>query len=557
MAKNPRRYEILALLGLAFLVPTGSIAAEEANPRAVPTFECLGLYWTAPGGGESVACEARYRKAGQQAWHEALPLWFDSRNGEYRGSIVHLRPGTAFEVALSLKGTQQKVSLSARTWSDAFPVAATVTLPVHSDRPLTMDRSGKPDGYILYTHPEGAKTSTIDLAGQGAQCAEVKASYVILRGLTLKNPAVHGIRLLDGAHDVVIEECDISGWGRIAEDGWGRDYDGAIYSTSHSLARVVVQRNYIHHPRSNSNNWTQSRPRPGKREPTHPEGPQAVVFFDSDGSHVIRYNTIESDDQHQYNDVLGAGANFGPKGFPHRDSDIYGNLLSHCWDDAIESEGGNCNVRIWGNYLCDSLVSIACASVTVGPLYVWRNVGATTRMAPAPPTDRLAHGALLKTSDKNGGGKVYVFHNTILQPPAPDGKNTLGSQVGLGWGGPLTNVTSRNNILHVIDRGKAIVDRNRDPRNDCDYDLYNGRVDDPDRHQRHGIRGVPIYDPRNKVEREKGEFALAKTSPGCDAGVRIANFNDGFTGTAPDLGAHEAGTPPMEFGRRAYLSGSR
>jgi len=26
------------------------------------------------------------------------------------------------------------------------------------------------------------------------------------------------------------------------------------------------------------------------------------------------------------------------------------------------------------------------------------------------------------------------------------------------------------------------------------------------------------------------------------------NHNDGFTGAAPDMGAHEAGTPPMQFG---------
>jgi hypothetical protein len=41
------------------------------------------LYWTAPGGGETVTCEARYRQAGEPTWHEALPLWFDPRNGAW------------------------------------------------------------------------------------------------------------------------------------------------------------------------------------------------------------------------------------------------------------------------------------------------------------------------------------------------------------------------------------------------------------------------------------------------------------------------------------------
>jgi len=126
---------------------------------------------------------------------------------------------------------------------------------------------------------------------------------------------VHAILLEAGVHDVVIENCDISGWGRIAEDGWGRDYDAAIYSKDPSVKRIIVQRNRIHHPRSNSNNWQQARPGPGKTEPSHPEGPQAVCLWDSEGNDVIRYNTVFSDDNHQYNDIFGAGHNFSTRGF--------------------------------------------------------------------------------------------------------------------------------------------------------------------------------------------------------------------------------------------------
>jgi len=45
---------------------------------------------------------------------------------------------------------------------------------------------------------------------------------------------------------------------------------------------------------------------------------------------------------------------------------------------------------------------------------------------------------------------------------------------------------------------------------------------------------------------------LAKGSPGHDAGLRILNFNDNFTDAAPDMGAHEAATAPMQFGIDAY-----
>ena len=77
-------------------------------------------------------------------------------------------------------------------------------------RTLTVDQSGTPGGYILYTHRAGAPTATIDAADKADQCVEVRASHVILRGLTLRGPRIHGIVLGPGAHDVVIERCDIS-----------------------------------------------------------------------------------------------------------------------------------------------------------------------------------------------------------------------------------------------------------------------------------------------------------------------------------------------------------
>ena len=64
-----------------------------------------------------------------------------------------------------------------------------------------------------------------------------------------------------------------------------------------------------------------------------------------------------------------------------------------------------------------------------------------------------------------GGGKIYVLHNTMLQPPPPEGQErTLGGSPGLGHGGPMLNTASRNNILHVSgDWSDSINDRDHDP----------------------------------------------------------------------------------------------
>jgi len=66
-----------------------------------------------------------------------------------------------------------------------------------------------------------------------------------------------------------------------------------------------------------------------------------------------------------------------------------------------------------------------------------------------------------------------------------------------------------------------------------------------------GLVGTPIYAPGHGWTNEAGgNYQLDSTSPGYNRGVRIPNFNDAFSGSAPDMGAHESGTPAMKFGRQ-------
>jgi hypothetical protein len=119
----------------------------------------------------------------------------------------------------------------------------------------------------------------------------------------------------------------------------------------------------------------------------------------------------------------------------------------------------------------------------------------------------------------------------------------------------MTNVTSRNNILHVT--RQTFADRTRDPQNDFDYDLFSAPFRAADGQEKHGLRGVPQFVSGYGITNGQGVFALSAGSPGFDAGAVIPNFNDGFSGAGPDLGAHEAGSTPMEFGVDAYRSDSR
>ena len=183
---------------------------------------------------------------------------------------------------------------------------------------LIVDQSGTAAGYVLYTHRAGAATATIDAANKADQCVEVKASYVILRGLTSGRRGFT-VSCWQGAHDVVIEGCDISGWG-IDKNGWGMDYDSAIYSKYRPLTRMIIQR-HRHHPRSNANCWLEFR-EGGERY--HPRAP-GNLLLQSAGNHVFRYNDFMTDDRHYGNDIFGGGANRSLRSLPGADSDVYGN----------------------------------------------------------------------------------------------------------------------------------------------------------------------------------------------------------------------------------------
>ena len=107
-------------------MPTGGA------PFAIPTFHCLGLYWSPPGGAADKEVLVRYRRQDASQWKEALPMRYnpipntDEDLTDYRGSIVHLTPASTYEVQLTLSGTSTTATLTASTWSEDFPVGETV-----------------------------------------------------------------------------------------------------------------------------------------------------------------------------------------------------------------------------------------------------------------------------------------------------------------------------------------------------------------------------------------------------------------------------------------------
>lgn len=224
---------------------------------------------------------------------------------------------------------------------------------------------------------------------------------------------------------------------------------------------------------------------------------------------------------------------------------------------------------------------IATAPVSVGPAYIFRNVFSASHWTPypggdsdallepghfkdkgRPPTLNRGNFAKLGEMPKGGSGRQYWLHNTVLQPAPPPGKKfSLGAKGGInvtGHTGRISELVSLNNILHIVEDQSASIYAGTVPEksNTFDFDLYNGKLQMvPAGSEAEGIHTVPPYAPGHGPEGGRhGKYQLAPGSPGYDEGKCIPNFNDDFHGHAPDIGAHEGGSPPMKFGEQAESS---
>ncbi len=521
--------------------------AADAKAWGVATFESIGLYYNRPA--EAKACTVRYRAAGAAEWREGYPLVYDAREHQYRGSLVQLQADTAYEIQLEAGG--RRVEFHARTRSGVFPIGKTTFVPGGTlDQTLRITEGGTAEAWHLVTPAAGTKVVS-DVFNLSDYNIVVEAEYVIVRGFELRNAAVHGVLIRKGVQNVVVEDCHITGWGRMGGARvWGITVgsDSAIYG-EREAGHLVAQRNLIEYPRSGANDW----------ESGHPDGPQGISLVNSRGGNVIRYNTIRSTEDHGYNDGIGGGENFSFQGSPNRDSDIYGNIISNCWDDCIESEGANMNVRIWSNYIHHTFTHIATAATSMGPLYIFRNVFGESRITHQDPSGGTMIKTGMKWVDVNGEkvslglGYRFIFQNTALQP-----KGAL----DVFSGHELHNAVMRNNIFYA--RGQRSPGDSGPPRNDFKNDLTGGYLGGgfvksmflPSEGLEWFLAPAMNKIEWGRIESVKNGKKVAITdpmnpvpNPALDRGVRLPGFNDDFAGKAPDIGAFETGRPALRFGR--------
>lgn len=501
----------------------------------VTTFENISYYLDV--GQDDYTFYAYYREKGSEEWKKAYAPHYDDKLGQVRGSISGLKESGVYEVRVEVYKDGQKVKESqteCTMWSDNPPIAKEYKLsdiynPEENNGTLNLDfLKGSPDGWIKIKGVEGDRDV---IANNNAHVAVLisNAEYVILENLNIQGAYYHGVLITNGSHDIRLTNCEISNFGGytvMKDDGYYALYDrnAQIYGIKlHYVANVVVERCYIHDPRTQSSHWGY----------VHPQGSQGIMVRSAGGT-VLRYNDIVGSNEHRWDDAIGSTYNDLKTTGPSKDSDYYGNFLIYSNDDTVELDGGQMNVRFYNNRVEGSYCGISTAPIMAGPVYIFRNL--ILNLGDQRGT--------ANTATKNGGGyqslfaysRSYNFHNTIY---------TTGQGLkGVGFSSlPMRDIlwaTTRNNV--IVTSKEGIYDQHTLLENDFDYDLL-AHID--------GTPGSGLYAEGNEknglfknpefVSAANGLYSLTEKSAGVDNGCVIDNFSDGYVGKAPDMGAFEYG----------------
>jgi len=552
--------------------------------RTVSTYESISIELIAPPpttsarAGQSGGCRLRYRRSGLTAWQSGLDLPYDSgkRNGvqafpaQYRGAALLLEPGTIYEISL-IHDDGSEFSFSARTRIDVgrLAIARTVTLPDRS-APLTVTDGGSVSGYLVYEAASG-KRATFDARRAGDYCLALDAGerpvrFVIFRNIRFTGALRHSVLLgstergnAEVVGDIIFDNCEFDDWSSPGSPGcvYAENLHSGIYSASTALENVTVQACHFHDPAFGANSWY---PDEGVActGTNHPEGPQCISFKKSVGGHVIRYNTFEAGRGVRFNDSMGETGNFSDAGFPAANCDIYGNIVRGVNDDGMEIEGRDQNIRIWNNLFDDCFHGIAMAPAYRGPIYVWGNVGLTSRSGRtrARGQNFLKWRRLSGTTDWSGA-HVYIFNNTLL-PPA---EGSRGFKQLYGEASPEESIRNWhvwNNLVHNDQEpGRPEVafedpsGLNNDIRNNVfglGWSTPNERTVPTGNVNARPRYAVYKWDPKRGV----GTFILAP-GPGSQGGIPVP----GVFSERPDCGAHQhSHAQPVGYGHLNMPRGS-
>lgn len=545
-----------SLLGVLFLIFTSLINAQTSTGefKKYSTIHSIGFEWMISGDtNHNAQCLVQYRKNGSTIWLDAQPLFRVDFQGYdmLAGSIMFLDEATEYEVKLEFSdvdgGMQTRVETVTTQATPTFPKVG----PVYHVIPGTSGGDGSignpyqgvntaqsnaqaGDTFLLHAGDYGTggqvyftQSGTLvnpivwKSAGDGAAIfnqVRIEANYVWLHELTFIYDASNGTYGLRTSPPGPI--------GIILSKNSFTNCHICIYLNDGGENWYIVDNTIV-----------------GDNDPQNGSdfSGEGIELWHTSG-HTVAYNKISH---------VGDGISY-----PQTNVDIFGNDIFDTTDDGIEGDYGHNNIRIWGNRISNAYNNgISFQPMNGAPWYVLYNQVA------APGQDALK----LRTRTD----RVLLAHNTLV---AWSGPVSSGSEY-------LKNFQSNNNLWisvqprYVWENG---TDGSLNWKTNLDYDGFdwsdyayafkwgsNVRLDGITEFQNltgqemnaiqvdHNSCFETFYIPSPPPAPIAFQYmTLNQNCNAVDAGIALANINNGYTGFAPDLGAYERDQPLPQYGPR-------
>jgi hypothetical protein len=433
--------------------------------------------------------------------------------------------------------------------------------------PLGLDFDGT---YVLTAKGTAERPIVIRAAGDGEVIFDgdgahqlfnvMAADHHIFEGLTIRNTDVAfqaGLKDVIGAKGLTVRNCRLEDVGIAVTTQYAGSND--FYLSDN----VMIGRDDRHRLLG----WYNPGIYGGNRLKSY----YAVKVYGS--GHVVSHNYIA-----YFHDGISVCTHGSPD--PEEDRrataiDFYNNDIHLMADDFIEADGAVHNIRIFRNRGVNAAqCGLSAQPVYGGPAYYIRNV-----------LYHVPTGCGLKFNVKPAG--LLLYHNTMITEALP--------------GDLFSNAHLRNNLILGIDKPGRAVFRFSNATSYSTYD-YNGYRLNPKAkaqflwiapaagslrdYQLDRSRALPLdslealraatgqevhgleldYDvfadlrppdadrPHAIYHARDLNFQLRPGSNAVDAGVRLPNVNDEFSGRNPDLGAYELGLPIPAYGPRTGVS---
>jgi hypothetical protein len=431
--------------------------------------------------------------------------------------------------------------------------------------------------YFLTQSGTADKPIVIKAAGDGAPIFDgdgahelfnvMAANYNYFEGLTIRNTDIAfiaGRKNIAGSRGLTLKRNRLENIGRGVLTDWSGSADYYIADN------VFIGRQNAERLIGTAGKTWDSLP----DFPPRLDSEYAVKVYGS--GHVVAYNFIAN-----FHDGVDHATYGNPDGTPNPvrerlpvSIDFYNNDITNVDDNCIEADGAVRNIRVMRNRCFNQgHRALSAQPVFGGPAWFIRNL-----VYNAP------EGGALKTSSTPAG--LVLYHNTLIAPvrwflgassnlqfrnnlilglaEAPEilsvdtftnysssdyngFRPNAGAPFSFQWNSPPFGIAAdytgkRENRTFATLREYSRATGQDVHSTLVDYDIF-VKVAPTDR-----------ADLRKLYRAEDFDFRLRERSKAVDAGVRLPNINDDFTGRAPDLGAYERDRPAPHYGPREQVS---